>query len=201
MISRRVVAAALVVLVAGCVSVPPHALSISELQNYRIADVVVEGVEVIRSWPAQEEAFARAGGVDFETNNRLQTEPASSFPALRAQMQQALNERFKLEFTSQVAPIFTGSRPVKAIVRLKNFDVPSATRRVLVDQDAKIKAEIDLVDPKTGASIVKYDGPFRTKRLIGGVATVISVAFDRSDVAYSLITDYITAYRDWLVAR
>ena len=39
------------------------------------------------------------------------------------------------------------------------------------------------------------------KTLVGGVATVIAVAFDPSDVGLSLVTDYVTGYRDWLLQR
>jgi hypothetical protein len=201
MISRRFFAVATMLLLAGCMSAPPHSLSIANLQQYRIADVSVEGVEVIRSWPVQEETFVKATAADQETINRLQSEPAANFPGLRAHMHRVLTERFKLEFSSQVSPIFTGPKPVKAVVRLTTFDVPSGARRVLIDQDAKIKANIDLVDAATGAPILHYEGPFRSRRLIGGLATAIAVAFDRSDVGYSLVTDYMTAYRDWLLQR
>ena len=163
MFSRIFYTFGLFLLVSACVSVPPHALSPTEFQKYRITHVSVEGVEVIRSWPAQEQTYVKSNPADFETVNRLQAEPASNFPALRAHIQRVLDERFKLEFASQVTPVFTGTRPVKAIVRLKTFDVPSAARRVLVDQNAKIKAEIDLVDASTGVPVVRYDGPFRSK--------------------------------------
>ena len=200
-IVRRCFLLGATLLLAGCITAPPHSMAVSDFQKYRIADVRVEGIEVIRSWPPQEEIFVKAGRADAEMVNRLHTEPASNFPALRAHFQQVLDDRFKLEFSSQVAPIFTGTRPLRAVVRLRTFDVPSGARRVLIDQDAKIRAEIDLVDPATGASVLKYDGPFRSKRMVGGIATVIAVALDNSDVGYSLITDYITAYRDWIVQR
>jgi hypothetical protein len=200
-ILRRGFVVGALLLLAGCMGAPPHALAPSDFQKYRIADVSVEGVEVIRSWPTQEEIFVKSGGADADTVNRLHTEPASNFPAVRAHFHRALTERFRQELNAQVRPIFTGSRPVKAVVRLKTFDIPSGARRVLVDQDAKIKAEIDLVDPATGATIVKYDGPFRTKWMVGGVATVIAVALETSDMGYTLITDYVADYRDWLLQR
>ena len=109
------------------------------------------------------------------------------------------NERLKLEFASQVSPLFGGARPVKAIVRLKNFDVPSAARRVFVDNDSKMKADIDLVDASTGASVLNYEGPFRSRRLIGGLATPIALALDQSDTGYSMLTEYVTTYRNWLL--
>ncbi|HEY8383820.1 MAG TPA: hypothetical protein VIL09_16905 [Microvirga sp.] len=195
----RLFAAVLVALsLAACVTTAPHNFGGSDFARYRIADVSVEGVEVIRSWPGEEEVFLRTNAVDPETRRRIETEPASQFPALRAHIQRALTTRFNAEFASHVAPIFTGTRPARAVVRLRTFDVPSVARRVFVDTDAKIEADIDIVDAATGEVILRYDGPYRLRRLVGGFATGLAVAFDRSDVGHSQITDYMTAYRDWL---
>ena len=185
--------------IAGCATVPPHSLALSDFRQYRIANVTVEGVDVIRSWPNEEDAFVKANVVNSDTLHRIQARPAAEYPPLKAHLQRVLNERFQLEFASQVAPVFTGGRPVRAVIRLRQFDVPSVARRVFVDNDAKIQADIDLVDAGTGTPLLRYSGPHRTRRLIGGLATGFAVALDRSDVGMSLITDYMTAYRNWLL--
>jgi hypothetical protein len=189
----------LAALLGGCLTAAPHSMAISDFQKYKIVDVRVEGAELIKSWPAQEEIYVKTNAVDADLASRLQTEPAYKFPALRAHIERALHERLKLEFASQINPLFTGSRPVRAIVRFRNFDVPSAARRVFIDQDAKIKADIDLVDANTGASVLSYEGPFRGRRLVGGLATPIALAFDQSDTGFSMLTEYITTYRNWLL--
>jgi hypothetical protein len=56
--------------------------------------VAVEGAEVIRSWPAEEEVFLRTGAVDPETADRIRTEPAFNFPHLTGHLRQSLNARF-----------------------------------------------------------------------------------------------------------
>jgi hypothetical protein len=201
MIYRFFVALCLAIGLAGCVSVPPPGLGQSDFDKYRITDVTVEGVEVVRSWPAQEEAFLQSGAADPDMASRLQSEPASNFPVLRAYFQRALDERLKAEFASQVSSIFSGPRPVRAVVRLRVFDVPSTARRVFVDNTAKMRADIDLVDASSGASILRYEGPLRTRALIGGLATGIALAVDRSDVGASQINDYVTAYRNWLLQK
>jgi hypothetical protein len=189
----------LAVALGGCATVPPHSLAQAEFQQYRIEGVTVEGVDVIRSWPNEEDTFVKANPVDSETLGRIQTRPASEYPPLKAHLQRVLNDRFRLEFASQVAPLFTGSRPLRAVIQLKRFDVPSVARRVFVDNDAKIQAHITLVDARTGRLFLHYTGPYWTKKLVGGLATGIAVALDRSDVGMSLITDYMTAYRNWLL--
>jgi hypothetical protein len=196
---KFLVLVATTVMLSACSTVPPPSLGPTDFQKYRIVDVAVEGVEVISSWPAEEEAFVRSNSVDADTVGRLQTEPASSFPAVRAHLHRALTARFKEEFASQGAGVFSGSRPLRAVVRLKAFDVPSTARRVFTDDTAKIQADIDLVDPASKAVILRYEGPFRGRRLIGGLATGLALALDRSDVGQSQITDYMKAYRNWLL--
>ena len=198
-IAGRWLVVGVALLLGGCLTVPPHSMSVSDFQKYRIADVRVEGVEVIRSWPGEEEIYVKTNPVDEAMLTRINTEPAYNFPFLRSHFERALAGRFKLEFESQVSPLFNGTRPVRAVVKLKTFDVPSAGRRIFVDTDAKMKAEIHLVDAGNGAPVLVYDGPYRTRRLVGGLATGIALALDRSDTGYSMITDYITAYRNWLL--
>lgn len=199
MISRSIVISAFCLFLAGCLSVPPHNLGGGELQKYKIVDVSVEGVEGIRSWPHEEESFLKSNAVDPETANRIRTEPASEFPQLTRHFQQVLNEKFRGELAYLVDPIFTGNRPARIVVRLRQFDVPSAARRVFVDTNAKIQADIDLVDKATNTLILRYNGRSDMRKLIGGLATGIAIAFERSDIGQAMITDYLSAYRNWLL--
>ena len=71
---------------AGCMTVAPHSLSDADLHAYRVVDVVVEGVEVIRSWPSEEDRYLATHSVDPETANRIRTEPAFAFPAVKSHL-------------------------------------------------------------------------------------------------------------------
>jgi len=57
MFLRSVVVSFLFAFLCGCLSVPPHGSAIEDLGRYRIVDVAVEGAEIIRSWPTEEERF------------------------------------------------------------------------------------------------------------------------------------------------
>ena len=199
MLSRCIAIASMCVFLAGCLTVPPHGLGGTELQKYRIVDISVEGAEGIRSWPQEEENFLKTQAVDPETANRIRTEPAFEFPQLTQHFQRVLNERVRAELTYLVDPIFTGSRPARIVVRLRQFDVPSAARRVFVDTNAKIQADIDLVDKATGTLVLRYAGRSDMRKLVGGLATGIALAFERSDIGQAMITDYLSAYRNWLL--
>ena len=198
MIGRFMLLALASMILAACATVPPPSMDVGDFQQFRIVGVVVEGTEVIRSWPTQEEVYFKTHAVDANFVKRLQTEPSSNFPELREPFRTALEERFGAEFNAKVAPLFTGSRPLKAIIRLKVFDVPSAARRVFIESQAKIKAEIDLVDAKSGASILKYDGPLRLREIGGGLATGLIAAIS-SNPGDLLIAAYVSEYRNWLL--
>src|SRR5215208_6920536 len=150
MFLRCFVIAFLCVVLCGCLSVSPHGSAIEDLGRYRIVDVAVEGAEIIRSWPTEEERFVRSGVVDAAMADRIRAEPATNFPQLAAHFQQVLTARLKGEFVSSTASVFAGKQPATAVVRLKTFDIPSAARRVFVDNMAKIQAEIDVLDKTTG---------------------------------------------------
>jgi hypothetical protein len=199
MFLRCVVVSLLCACLGGCLSVPPHGLGADDLGRYRIVDVVVEGTESIRSWPTEEDRFVQSGAVDAATADRIRSEPATNFPQLAAHFKQALTARLKGEFISLTAPVFAGTRPATAVVRLKTFDIPSVARRVFVDNMAKIQADIEILDKATGRLVLRYDGGLETKPLFGGVATGIALAFERSDLGYSMIIDYLSAYRNWLL--
>jgi hypothetical protein len=184
---------------AGCATVPPHSMDLSEFQKFKITKVVVEGAKVVRSWPSQEEDYLKTHAVDPSVARRLQSEPSWNFPEVQEQFQTALDRQFGAELGSQIVPLFTGSRPLKAVVKLKIFDVPSVARRVFVESGAKIKAEIDLVDAKTGAPVLIYDGAYRFREIGGGIATGLAMAINSSDPGYVLISDYVREYRNWLL--
>jgi hypothetical protein len=138
-------------MLAGCATVPPPSMSVDEIASFKLAGVEVHGVEVIRSWPVEEKHFL-AINTDPEIARRLPDESAQNFPEVQKYFQDALQRGFTAQLDSMLGPVMRGARPVKAIVTLKQFDVPSVVRRVLVDHYAKIELTIDLVDLKTNAS-------------------------------------------------
>ncbi|WP_027172958.1 hypothetical protein [Methylobacterium sp. 10] len=185
-------------LLSACVT-PPHSVSLTTVQQFNIVDVSVEGIEVIQSWPSEEGVVVKAENFDAVAINRLQSESASKFPAMRAHFQKVLTERFKAEFATHVSAKLLGTRPVKAIVKLKQFDVPSVARRIFIDQDVKVQMDIDLVDKRTGDILVSYKGPFQSMPLFGGLSTVIAVAVEPVDPTIRMTDRYIEGYGTWLL--
>lgn len=194
----RLAVLGIMVLLAGCATVPPPSLSLTDLQRYRLAGVSVENAQIVRSWPTQEQVYLKANPADEGLRSQLATQPASAFPQVTAHFQRVMEERVRTELASQVGDVFTGPRPVRAVVRLKAFDVPSAGRRILVGGGAGMRADIDLVDASTGATLLHYEGPAYVRPQVGGLATVVALAIDDSDTGAEVLTEYVKAYGRWL---
>jgi hypothetical protein len=195
---QRVVAFAPALLVAACVTVAPHTASIDNIRNFKLVDVEISGVEVIRSWPAGEEAYARSPDADPNLVQRLPTSLVSDFPLVQAFIAGELKNIFKSEFDTEFRSVFVGQRPVKAFVHLKKFDVPSVARRVFLGGGAIIEAEVDLRDAKTGTSVLYYSGDWSTKMLLGGLSAPVAAAI-AGDQGRPLVHDFLLQYRDWLL--
>lgn len=197
----RALTCCVALMLAGCATVPPPSMSVDEIASFKLAGVEVHGVEVIRSWPVEEKRFL-ATNTNPEIARRLPDESAQNFPEVQAFFQTALQQIFSAQLESTLSPVMRGTRPVRAIVSLKRFDVPSVVRRVLVDQYAKLEATIDLVDSKTNAIILSYPGPYRQQFLFGGLSAPIAAAVAGDyDPENALIANYALDYRTWLVTR
>jgi hypothetical protein len=58
---------------------PLHGLAVQGLSRYSLVEVVVEGVEIIRSWSIEEERFIQPRAADTATADRIRIEPAANF--------------------------------------------------------------------------------------------------------------------------
>ena len=191
-------------MLAGCATVPPPSMSVDEIASFKLAGVEIHGVEVIRSWPVEEKHFL-ATNTDPEIARRLPDESAQNFPAVQAFFQAALRARvLTAQFESLLAPVMRGTRPVKVIVTLKQFDVPSVVRRVLIDQYAKIELDPSIsLTSKTNAHHSLVSGTLS--------ATISAWWIERAhrfgtcrrfnDPGNTLIANYVLDYRSWLVTR
>jgi hypothetical protein len=201
MLSRRLLLLGIAGFLAGCVTIPPPALEVDSIRALKIVDVKVEGIGVVNAWPAEEEVYIRNNAVDAETAHKIRGEPARNFPAVRVHLETALTERMKLELANQVGPVMQGGRAVRAVVRLRSFDVPSMARRILIDQTAKLDAGIDLVDPASGAVVLSYAGAPMSRMMPGGLGAPIfdAIAGQSYDAGKLILADFVTRYREWLL--
>jgi hypothetical protein len=198
-------------LLAACVTAPPPSLSLDEIRSMKLVGVELQNPGVVHSWPAGEEAYVASGKADPDIVKRLPNESAQNFPQLQAVFQPMLQQRFAAELDGTVAPVLQGARPVKAVVHLKEFDVPSGARRAIIDGSAKLQADVDLVDAKTGAVLLSYRGPMKAVNtgptvalaLIGGLGAIAAAdaKAPSGEPGSALVAAYAADYLTWLVTR
>jgi hypothetical protein len=198
----------------ACVTVPPPAVSPAEIASYKLAGVEVQGAQAVQTWPAAQEAYLASGKADPEIAKRLPDEGIQPFPPVQSFVTATLQQRFGQEFGAQVAPLLRGSRPVRIVVTLKTFDIPTGARKALVDSQAKLAATIDILDAKSGEVLVSYPGPMKAMTLgptlllgvAGGVGAMAGAAIasgmnGSGEPGATLITGYVADYRKWLSER
>ncbi len=199
-IMKKLVSICFVLFLAACATVPPHSLNIDKIRNFKIVAVEFKGAENIASWPSEEENYRKQPNVDAQVIDRLRNGTAQKVPEIHPFFAKKLVERFEPSFQRAVAGAMNGTQPVKAIVKINTFYVPSTAARVFVNNTSVMSATIILVDVKTSAELVRYEGNSKLQRNLGGVgALLVSV----TDLALSgendLIADYFEGYKKWLV--
>lgn len=196
---RRLFSLGIILALTGC-GPEGHSLKPDTLRQYKITGIVVRNGDKIPSWPAQESAYVKQAKPSEEEEQRLASAPAGSFPALRKQMEEALSAKIAAQVNNQLGSTFSGPIPAELVVTVKIFDIPSTIRRFLADQTAKIQLNIDLVDKRSGKTILSFAGPFKGMYLLGGLSSIAEKAIqgDDNDHANALISGYITDYAAWL---
>lgn len=181
---------------AACATVPPPQLQSSQIQALKITTVEVQNVQGIRSWPKEHDAFIAKANLPAEVVNDIQTKSYDLHPPifdhLRIVMQQ--------EYANRLTNLLSGSRPVKAVVTVKQLHVPGLAARMLINNHAFFHADIGLVDLKTNAVLVTYQAPLKQKQMIGGVGAPIFDAITQGSVDYGrlLIAESVSDFGEWL---
>jgi hypothetical protein len=213
-------------LVAGCVSVAPHALSAQDIQSWKV--VAVEGIvpdTTFLAWPKIENQYleralpvAPAKLVVDPNSGREQLESGER-PPITEEVRRGARGFAKTQFEerlhhamSPVRAMLNGQRPVKLVTTLSRLDVPSAARQVIQGAamavlfgptgalpNTTLTVSTDVVDAKTGAVLASY--PQRTLVRPGGEALI---SFDSSDpystdVVVGLLRGYQRDFASWLL--
>ncbi len=186
-------------LLSACVTVPQHSMQIDQVQSFKLVGVSFKGAENIASWPTEEENYRIQPNIDAQVIDRLRAGSAQNVPEIHAFFAKRLTERFESSFNNSVRSALNGTRPVKAIITIKKLNIPSTAVRVLVNNTSVMAATITLVDAKTSAELLKYEGVESVQRHLGGVgALVLSVTELGLTQENSLMADYFVTYKKWL---
>jgi hypothetical protein len=197
MISRRhflaVICASVVV---ACATIPPPQMNRSQIEGLKIVSVEIKNVQLVNSWPVEHEAFITKSQASPELANDIRIRSYAFNPAIF----EHFNGVIKQEYSNRLMSILPGNRPVKAVVNIKQFDIPGLASRVLINQNAIHHAEISLVDQTTNQTLITFDGKLIIHRMVGGLGAPIFDAVTQNNVDYGrlMIAESVTDFRSWL---
>ena len=112
--------------------------------------------------------------LDPETASRIQR--AEPFVVAQEHFEKVLQNRFSFELTEAIGAVLAGTRPVKAVIDVRHLDVPSVVRRVLIDDNAKIRLQVDLVDARTGQVVLPGREALKFEKMVGGFGAPIAAS-------------------------
>jgi hypothetical protein len=182
--SRLLFVAALGLLVSGYIAAP-NTLSPEQVSSFRLQAVDVTVVPNARiSWWGRERELAGSGD-----------------GASEAQTRQVIAAKMRDSMMREVGSHLVGARPVRISVRIHEFTVTPGAVRILLGGNHSIKADIDVVDGKTGAPLLAIPA---YEALVQGGNGPIGVALDNlllDEPADRIIRHYVLQYRNWLLRK
>jgi hypothetical protein len=189
--------------VSACATVPPPSISVADLSQFQLAGVELRAADGIRAWPAEEQVFIKTNGVDEAAAAQIAQRPIHENAALKAHAAGALIALLQVDMRSELSGVLTGRKPVKAMVTVTRFDVPSVARRVFTDQVATMSARVALVDA-AGATILESPDLSVSAPLLGGLSTLVASAVETSsgnEPGRVLVRNFAARYRAWLLQK
>lgn len=195
-----VAALLLAVALSACVTVTPNTLSPQEA-----ADLKVTGVEIVIppetpiDWSSAEDDYLRGRKLSL-------TDPALvATPDTRAYLRHLATGRLKAKLDHVIAQRPAGTRPVRLVATIKQVHVPSVAKRILIGGAPFIRADIDVIDLRSGALLTTYRGGVGHKMAGQGIGGVLGDALVQSMGADDLFdraaADYAEGFGDWLAHR
>jgi hypothetical protein len=193
---QTLLAVALSLGLAGCVTVANTA-SPEQIASFRLDSVSVAfapGADIW--WGDGERDFAVSRGL-----SPLASESIASTPEAQAYVRSAIAAKVRDAFTKRLAGSLKGTQPVRIDVLVREVRIASAAQRILVGGDHVFKADVDVVDPRTGRVYLAF--PAQRAAATGGNG-LLGVALDnilRDEPINLAISAYASQYTDWLLRK
>jgi hypothetical protein len=184
---RRVLGAALAaVMVAACATSATNTLSQAKRDALRLDEIELSfAPDAMIFWLDALNEFKNSGAPDTPE-------------ARRAFLQQKAVPHIKAALDAEVRPAFRGTDPARLRVIVRRIDVPPAVLRILVGNPGyALKADIRVVDGKTGQALVEapdFNGIVSTQG--GLIGTAVEQLFP--DPIDRVSRAFATALRAWL---
>ena len=184
--------------VAACSTVAPNRLSPSDTAQLRFIGIEVRTGGAAVNWGDAEDAY-------LKSRNLPQTDPALvQTPEAQGFIRGMAGQRLRAALERALATRPEGARPARLVVTLIAADIPSAVRRIIIGGAPVIRANIEIVDARTGAVLTAYSGDQGMQAAGQGVLGVVvdgaltAGGFD--DLFDRAANDFARRFKTWLAA-
>lgn len=189
-----------VFVLAGCVTAK-NSLSQDDISSMKLTDIAVSfAPDATMQWEDGIRAYATAKSIPDD-----QIATATNTPEAKAYAQNLLAPRIKAGVEKAMAGQLNGNRPVRLNIVIRSFTISPAIQRVVIGGGHGMVADANLVDARTGASILAH--PKLSAVLIVGqgvLGTAVQAAIDSASTQSTVdkIADsYGNNYREWLLSK
>ncbi|TCR66651.1 hypothetical protein EV560_104533 [Bosea sp. BK604] len=196
MLARLLPAILLTFALAGCATVT-NTVPADRIASFKLESVTVGFADGARIWWGDgERAFAATKGIAAQD-----AESVANTPEAQAYLRKAISDRLRAALEKRLKGELTGSHPVRLVVRVKDLQISSAIQRIIVGGAHHLKADVDLVDARTGQLILAF--PEQTAIAMAGQGiggTMLDQAL-LPDPLDRVINNFADGYGNWLLQK
>ncbi|MCF4129383.1 hypothetical protein [Methylobacterium sp. SyP6R] len=184
--------------VAACNTVAPNRLSLADTAQLRFTGIDVQTSGAAINWTSAEDEYLRSRNLSLTDPALVQT------PEARGYIRDLAARRLKAALERALASRPEGARPARLVVTLVRADMPSAAQRIIAGGHPTIRANIAVVDARTGAVLTSYSGDqgmqVAGQGVLGVVVDGALTAGGMDDQFDRAANDVARRFKAWLAA-
>lgn len=185
--------AALTLALAGCVTVS-NTLSPDQVASFKVAAVEVVTPPTARiSWGDGEVAYAATKGLPPQEATGVANTPDG-----QAYIRDAVSTKLRAAFERELAASLRGTRPVRVRVNVQQVEIASVLQRILIGGNHSLRADVTILDAKSGAVLSQFPAQTATAAAGQGLAGSFIDAVALDAPIDRVVANYSVQYRAWL---
>ncbi|MBZ6075518.1 hypothetical protein [Microvirga puerhi] len=194
MLRRLFLLAALGLGLAACVTAS-NSLAPDQIPTLRLERVTVGFAPNARIWWGDgERAYAASKGLPVH-----EAEELGKTPEGQAYVRGLVEAKLRDEMTRQLAGNLNGTRPVRIEVTVKELNIASTIQKILVGGSYALRADVNLVDAKSGALLLAFSDQSAALGANGGLLGVLVDKALLAEPIDLIVKSYTSQYRNWLL--
>jgi hypothetical protein len=179
---------------AGCATVT-NTIPADQVATFRLDAVTVGFADGARIWWGDgERAFAATKGIPAE-----QSETVANTPEAQAFLRKAISDKLKAAIERQLRGKLTGTRPVRVLVNVKDLQISSAIQRIIVGGAHHLRADVQLVDARTGALLLAFPDQVAISAAGQGIGGALLDHALLPDPLDRVVDNFSSQYSVWLL--